>query len=65
MHLLKTSILVTKTPLTTLKCLTRKYIGRKHISHALINHVKLVVKDIKDDLFRSLEQFVYALVGHL
>jgi hypothetical protein len=26
MNLLKTSILVTKTPLTTLKCLSRKYI---------------------------------------
>jgi hypothetical protein len=39
--------------------------GRKHFSHALINHVKLAIKDITDDLFRGLKQFVYALVGRL
>jgi hypothetical protein len=62
MHLLRTSILVTKTPLTTLKCLTREYVGRKHISNALINGVKermtRAVKEIKDDMLQGLKQFV-------
>ena len=63
MHLLKTSILVTKTPWTTLKCLSHMYIGRKRTSsHASASNVKEsmlgAVKDIKEDLFRALKQFV-------
>lgn len=62
MHLLKTSILVTKTPWTTLKCLSRMYIGRKGISNASASNEKErmlgAVKDIKEDLFRALKQFV-------
>jgi hypothetical protein len=68
-HLLKTSVLVTKTPLTTLKCLSRKYIGRKHPSYALINSVEermlRAVKDITTDLFMGTKQFVCALIGRL
>jgi hypothetical protein len=65
MRLLKTSILVTRTPLTTLKCLSRKY-----ISHALIENPKdrifVTVKDVLDDLFGGLKQFANAwLLGRL
>ena len=68
-HLLKTSVLVTKTPLTTLKCLSRKYIGRRHPSYALITNVekKMLkgVKGITTDLFLGTKQFIYALIGRL
>lgn len=62
MHLFKTSILVTKTPLTTLRCLSRNYVGRKHTSLASVSKVKErmlgAVKGIKEDLFRALKQFI-------
>jgi hypothetical protein len=61
-HLLKTSILVTKTPWTTLNCLSRKYIGRKRTSHASVSRVREStfgsVTKIKEDLLRALKQFV-------
>lgn len=69
MNLLRTSILVTKTPLTTLKCLSRKYIGPKHPILALISDVIertfRAVKEIATDLFMGSKQFVYALIGRL
>lgn len=62
MNLLKTSILVTKTPWTTLRCLSRNYVGRKRASHASVSKVKErmfgAVKNIKENLFRALKQFV-------
>ena len=61
-HLLKTSILVTKTPWTTLNCLSRTYIGRRRTSHASASNVKEnmlgAIKDIKEDLLRALKQFI-------
>jgi hypothetical protein len=62
MYLLKTSILVTKTPWTTLRCLYRKYVGCKRASHASVSNVKErmlgAVKGIKGKSFRALKQFV-------
>ena len=61
-HLFKTSILVTKTPWTTLNCISRMHIGRMHNNHASDSNVKermhVAVKGIKEDLFRTLKQFV-------
>jgi hypothetical protein len=69
MNLLRTSILVTKTPLTTLKCLSRKYIGLKHPIPALISDLKertfRAIKETATDLFKGSKQFVYALIGRL
>ena len=68
-HLLNTSILVTKTPLTTISCLLHKYAGRKHTSQSLISDVKdrmlRVVREIVDDLFLGLKQFLNVLIGRL
>jgi len=62
LNLLKTSILVTKTPWTTLKCLSRKHVGRKRASHASVSNVKErmlgAAKDIKENSLRALIQFV-------
>jgi hypothetical protein len=62
MNLFKTSILVTKTPWTTLRCLSRKYVGRKRTSLASVSNVKErmlgAVKGIKENLFRALKQFI-------
>jgi hypothetical protein len=61
-NLLKTSIFVTKTPWTTLKCLSRNYVGRKRASHASASKVKErmlgAAKDIKENSLRALKQFV-------
>ena len=61
-HLLKTSILVTKTPWTTLNCLSRTFIGSKRTSHASASKMREsmfeAVKDIKEDLLRALRLFV-------
>jgi hypothetical protein len=60
-HLLKTSIIITKTPWTTLNSLSRKYIGSKHNGHGFTSNAKEkmfeAVKDIKEDLLRALKQF--------
>jgi hypothetical protein len=69
MNLLRTSILVTKTPLTTLKCLSRKYTGLKRPIPALISDLKertfSAIKETATDLFKGSKQFVYALIGRL
>jgi|GEM_PF-2164723 hypothetical protein len=60
-HLLKTSIVVTKTPWTTLNSLSRKYIGSKRNGRGYASSVKermfIAVKNIKEDLLRTLKQF--------
>ena len=62
MHLLKTSILVTKTPWTTLNCLSRMHIDRMPINHASARNGKdkmhRAVKGFKKDLFRTLKRFL-------
>jgi hypothetical protein len=65
MHLLKTSILITRTPLTTLKCLYHKY-----LSHSMINLAKERISEplkmqLGDDLSYGLKQLFHALHEHL
>jgi hypothetical protein len=60
-HLLKTSILVTRTPWTTLNSLSRKYIRSKHTGHVSASDAKErtfgAVTDVKEALFRALKRF--------
>ena len=64
-YLLETSLLVTKTPLTTLKCLGRKYIEHRNINNSWVSDVKKKIlrtsKDIKDSLLRSLNETVLVI----
>jgi len=61
-HLLKTSILVTKTPWTTLNCLSHMYIGSNRTSHVSTGNMKErmfgAVKGFEEDLIRALKQFI-------
>ena len=60
-NLLRTSILVTKTPWTTLRCLSRKYVGHKCASHATSNVKKRILgaaKNIKENSIRAMKMFV-------
>jgi hypothetical protein len=61
-HLLKTSIFVTKTPWTTLNCLSRGYIGRNRSNHVPSQDAKgrmlRAVKAIQADLLRASKQFI-------
>jgi len=61
-HLLRTSILVTKTPLTTLKCLSHKYIGYSYAVHVSIanteGRITSALKGINEDMSRAWKLFV-------
>jgi hypothetical protein len=62
-RLMKTSILVTKTPLTTLKCLSRNYIGLSPVNSIFIHNVNArmhtAAKHITDSFSRRLEKFAH------
>jgi hypothetical protein len=55
MHLLKTSILVTRTPFTTLKSLSRSYFNFNPAS----------ISNLKERTFRTINEIREALVGNL
>jgi len=57
-QLLKTSILVTKTPLTTLNCLSHKYIGHYHTGEVFSSISK-------KRMFRALKHFEVVLLRAL
>jgi hypothetical protein len=65
MHLLKTSIIVTKTPWTTLKSLSHKYIDPLLVTQLRERMFKPVKELLVQDLWRGLKQFLYALFGRL
>jgi len=62
-RLMKTSILITKTPLTTLKCLSRNYIGRSPVNSVFIHNANArmlrAAKHITDGFSRRLEEFAH------
>ncbi len=60
-QLLKTSILVTRTPWTTINSLSHKYIRSKHTGHVSARDAKErmsgAVKDVKEFVLQALKRF--------
>lgn len=61
-HLFRTSMLVTRTPLTTLRCLSHKYVGHGFALHTFITNTEASMmsafKGISEDLSRAWKLFL-------